>query len=100
MEIKDMTFEQALQELERTVGRLESEALTLEESLALYRRGVLLFEHCRDHLQQAEGWVKQVVATPSGYELRPLVSREDWESRGAEPGEDDDDNEESENEKE
>jgi exodeoxyribonuclease VII small subunit len=85
MEINEMTFEQALNELERTVAKLESETLTLDEALALYKRGVQLFEHCRDRLQEAEGWVKQVVATAGGYELQPLTTREEWEARGGAP---------------
>lgn len=88
MEITEMTFEQALQELERTVTRLENEALTLEEALALYKRGLSLFEYCRARLQEAEGWVKQVVPTASGYELRPLTTREEWESQRTEAIED------------
>ncbi|MHA2621074.1 MAG: exodeoxyribonuclease VII small subunit [bacterium JZ-2024 1] len=90
MEITEMTFEQALQELERTVTRLENEALTLEEALALYKRGLSLFEYCRARLQEAEGWVKQVVPTASGYELRPWTTREEWESGRTEAKEDDD----------
>lgn len=40
--IEDMTFREAMAELERIVGVLESNSLELEQSLAEYERGVKL----------------------------------------------------------
>ena len=45
-EIKDMSFERALKELESIVERLEKGAVELEESIAIYERGEALREHC------------------------------------------------------
>ncbi|MBI2382964.1 MAG: exodeoxyribonuclease VII small subunit [Gammaproteobacteria bacterium] len=61
-------FEQALQELEDIVQRMERGDLKLEESLKLFERGVALTRQCRDALETAELRVKQLMgvgATPA-----------------------------------
>jgi exodeoxyribonuclease VII small subunit len=50
--IKD--FEAAIAELETVVKRLEEGDLPLEESLALYERGVQLSRFCHARLEEAE----------------------------------------------
>jgi exodeoxyribonuclease VII small subunit len=50
--IKD--FEAALAELESIVKKLEEGDLALEESLALYERGVKLSRFCHTRLEDAE----------------------------------------------
>ncbi|MBS3896902.1 exodeoxyribonuclease VII small subunit [Silanimonas sp.] len=47
-------FEQALEELDGLVRTLESGDLSLEASLALYERGVVLYRQCQGALEQAE----------------------------------------------
>ena len=47
-------FEHSLDELEQLVGRMEGGELSLEESLASFERGIGLFRHCQQSLQQAE----------------------------------------------
>lgn len=49
-----VSFENALEELETVVEQLEGGELTLEESLALYERGIALGEHCQKSLDAAE----------------------------------------------
>jgi len=49
-----LTFEAALQELERLVGALENGELPLEASLQTYERGMELLRHCQQTLSQAE----------------------------------------------
>ena len=44
-EINNMSFEEAMKELEATVGKLEHGEATLEESIALYERGAAA-PHC------------------------------------------------------
>jgi exodeoxyribonuclease VII small subunit len=61
--IEDLTFEQAFQELEATVAKLEDGDLPLEESLALFERGQRLSAHCSRLLEQAELRVTQLVTT-------------------------------------
>ena len=54
-------FEQALDELEQIVGKLERGELKLEESLKLFERGVALARQCRQSLETAELKVKQLL---------------------------------------
>jgi len=49
-----VSFENALEELETVVEQLEGGELTLEESLALYERGIALGDHCQKSLDAAE----------------------------------------------
>ncbi|MEW5987631.1 MAG: exodeoxyribonuclease VII small subunit [Chloroflexota bacterium] len=62
VEIAELTFEVALQELEETVGRLEAGDLTLDEAIALYERGQKLATHCNTLLDQATLRVEQLTA--------------------------------------
>ena len=59
--IEDLTFEQAFEELEATVAKLEDGDLSLEESLALFERGQRLSAHCSRLLEQAELKVTELV---------------------------------------
>ena len=65
-EIKEMSFERALKELESIVERLEKGAVELEESIAIYERGEALREHCDRLLKQAEAKVEKLTLGPSG----------------------------------
>jgi exodeoxyribonuclease VII small subunit len=62
------SFESALAEIETIVGRLESGKLTLDESLAAYRRGAELLKICQSQLADAE---RQVLVLEDS-SLRPL----------------------------
>jgi len=53
-DLADLSFEQALNELEAAVQRLEEGDLVLEEALALYERGMRLVQYCNDLLDKAE----------------------------------------------
>lgn len=48
------SFETALAELERTAQAMEEGKLTLEESLAAYKRGMELLKFCQEQLADAE----------------------------------------------
>ena len=52
------TFESAVAELERIVDTMESGQLSLEESLASYKRGAELLKFCQATLQEAAQQVK------------------------------------------
>ncbi len=47
-------FEAALAELEKVVTEMETGKLSLEESLAAYRRGAELLQQCRARLEDAQ----------------------------------------------
>ena len=69
-DIKSLTFEQALKELEQIVGKLERGDVELEPSIALYERGEALRSHCEKLLQRIEAKVEKITldaqGTPAG----------------------------------
>jgi exodeoxyribonuclease VII small subunit len=52
------SFESALEELEAIVARMEAGELTLEQSLAAYKRGAELLQLCQGALRDAQQQVK------------------------------------------
>jgi exodeoxyribonuclease VII small subunit len=66
--VEELSYEEALAELEEIVSVLESEQNPLEESIKLFERGQLLAARCGALLEAAELKVKQV----SGDELLPF----------------------------
>ncbi|MDN7556591.1 exodeoxyribonuclease VII small subunit [Burkholderia orbicola] len=74
-------YEMALAELETLVARMEGGALSLEDSLAAYRRGATLVAFCQQQLEKVE----QQVRVLDGATLKPLSS-----GTVATDGEDDD----------
>lgn len=62
------SFEQALDELDSLVRRMESGELTLDESIAAYKRGAELARLCQARLAQAELDIRQL----EGDLLKPL----------------------------
>jgi exodeoxyribonuclease VII small subunit len=72
-EVEKLSFEEAFKELEDTVHRLEGGGLTLDESIALFERGMRLAEHCDQKLDDAELKVSQLVLSDEGgYETLPF----------------------------
>jgi len=65
-DIKSLSFEAALAELEQIVGRLEHGNVPLEESISIYERGEALRTHCDKLLSQAEAKVEKISISPDG----------------------------------
>lgn len=59
-DVKKLTFEQALDELEKIVNNLERGDVPLDESIAIYERGEALKKHCATLLQAAEDKVEKI----------------------------------------
>lgn len=66
--LDQLSYEQALSELEEIVAALESEEHPLEEALTLYERGQALAHHCTALLDKAQLKVQQL----SGEELSDI----------------------------
>ncbi len=64
--VEQMTFEEALAELETIVQRLERGQLDLDASIAAYERGTLLRQHCADKLRQAQLRVEKLTLDREG----------------------------------
>lgn len=70
--VEHLSFEQAMDELDQLVRRMESGELSLDESIAAYRRGAELARHCQGRLASAEQEIKQL----EGDLLKPLNMNE------------------------
>ncbi len=57
---KDLSFEQALQELEAVVARLESGDVSLDNAIDAYSRGMELKAHCQARLEEARLKVEKI----------------------------------------
>ena len=58
--IEKLTFEKALDELERIVSKLERGEVPLAESIDIYERGDALRRHCDALLKRAEARVEKI----------------------------------------
>ena len=64
--INDMSFEEAMAELDSVVSRLERGDVPLEDSIALYERGNKLKKHCEAKLKEAEEKIAKITLGPDG----------------------------------
>ena len=65
-DVSKLSFEQAMEELEKVVGQLESSSVALDDSIKLYDRGAALKAHCAKKLEEAEAKVAQISTGPDG----------------------------------
>ena len=65
-DVKAMTFEAALAELEGIVAKLESGQAPLAESIAIYERGEALKAHCETLLKSAEARIEKITLSREG----------------------------------
>lgn len=56
--LADVSFEQAIIELEQIVDQMEQGDVSLQDSLLAYKRGALLVAHCRESLDTVAEQVK------------------------------------------
>jgi exodeoxyribonuclease VII small subunit len=64
--VADLTFEEALKELELVVGKLERSEVALEDSISLYERGAALKAACEKKLADAEEKIARITLGPDG----------------------------------
>ncbi len=64
--MKEVSFEEALERLEEIVERLEDEALSLEETMALYQQGVKYASVCNKLLDEAERKIELLTEDEEG----------------------------------
>ncbi|MDI9498104.1 MAG: exodeoxyribonuclease VII small subunit [Bacillota bacterium] len=65
-ELAGLSYEAAIEELERIVSQMERGSLTLDQSLAAFRRGTALARHCRARLDEVEQSIRQLVEREDG----------------------------------
>jgi len=72
-ETLDLSFEDALAELERIVRDLEGGKQRLDEAIAAFERGTVLRRYCEAKLAEAERRVAAIVEeSDGGLSLRPI----------------------------
>ncbi|MEM8755538.1 MAG: exodeoxyribonuclease VII small subunit [Pseudomonadota bacterium] len=71
--VAEMSFEEAMAELERVVSELEGGRAPLDQSISLYERGEALRAHCDARLKDAE------------LKVQKIIQGADGEAKGAEP---------------
>jgi exodeoxyribonuclease VII small subunit len=65
-DVNEMSFEDALRELEQVVGKLERGEVPLDDSIALYERGAALKARCETKLKEAEEKVAKLKINADG----------------------------------
>ncbi|WP_053368926.1 exodeoxyribonuclease VII small subunit [Bacillus sp. FJAT-27245] len=60
-EEKQLTFEQAMDQLEQIVERLEEGDVPLEEAISFYKKGMELSKLCHDKLKNVEEQLAQII---------------------------------------
>jgi exodeoxyribonuclease VII small subunit len=65
-DIRKMSFEDALVEMEDIVQRLESGEVKLDEAIDAYTRGAQLKKHCQSKLKEAQVRIDKIVLGPGG----------------------------------
>jgi exodeoxyribonuclease VII small subunit len=65
-DITKLSFEEALEQLENIVSKLEDGSINLEESIQEYTRGVHLKNHCETKLKEATLKVEQITIDKDG----------------------------------
>ncbi len=76
--IKDLSFEDALGELETIVRNLETGNAPLEKSIEGYERGIALKKHCETKLQEAQAKIEKITMSNDGaISTEPLDSADD-----------------------
>jgi exodeoxyribonuclease VII small subunit len=63
---KKITFEEALEELEKIAEKLERQSLSLEDSIKAFERGMELKKICADRLKDAEGKIEYLQKNSDG----------------------------------
>ena len=65
-DITALSFEDALEELETIVKRLESGQSKLDDAIGAYERGSLLKAHCEAKLREAQERVEKIAKAADG----------------------------------
>ncbi len=64
--IEEMSFEEALRELEQIVKRIDSGAESLDASIEAFEVGTKLKNHCEDKLKEATLKIEKIIQKSDG----------------------------------
>ena len=76
-DIKNLSFEESLSELETIIQKMESGEVKLSESVAFYERGIALKNHCEEILKEAKLKIEKIQLKPTSdggqeFETKPF----------------------------
>jgi exodeoxyribonuclease VII small subunit len=71
-DIKRLSFEDAMKELEGIVKALEGGQVKLDEAVKAYERGAALRKHCEDKLKDARMKVEKITGSGANIGLAPV----------------------------
>ena len=73
VEGEELSFEEAMHQIESLVRSMESSSLPLNDMLLAFEKGVKLTRFCQEYLDNAEQRIDQIITSASGnVELRPF----------------------------
>ncbi|MES0488806.1 MAG: exodeoxyribonuclease VII small subunit [Leptospirales bacterium] len=84
--VKNLTFEEAMNELEEITKALEAGEDSLEKSMELYEKAVSLRQFCEEKLTEAEGKWTVLKKKPDGNTEAEKVDKETLEEGEATQG--------------
>ena len=64
--IKDLTFEAALKELEEIVSQLDTGSIDLDKAVEAYEKGAKLKQHCEKQLKEAQLRIEKIEVDKNG----------------------------------
>ena len=65
-EIRKLSFEQALEALQKIVNKMEQGESALDQAITDYERGALLKRHCENKLREAKQQIDKISLGPGG----------------------------------
>lgn len=71
-----LSFEEAIEELEKIVDRLEEGDVPLEEAITIYKKGMELSKLCHDKLKNVEEQLTQII-TEDGQKENFIIQEEE-----------------------
>ena len=72
---KKKTFENALNELETIIEKLESGSPTLDKMMQLFEDGMKLMKVCQEYLSEAEGRITTLIKTHDEFSEKPGIDQ-------------------------
>jgi exodeoxyribonuclease VII small subunit len=72
----EMSFEEAIAELENIVDKLEKGQLSLDESLVIFEKGIKLVRECNDKLKSAQQKVEKLIEENGELRTEPFEVEE------------------------
>ena len=70
--LSSLTFEQALDQVEALLEKMEDGSIPLAELVKQFERGTQLIQNCQKHLQEAELRIEQLKKDKDAWQTEPL----------------------------